>query len=248
MWWHHTANQLPLILSLKRLFLRMAPQVTKGNTQENAANGRELILLIDSHSESVQKRTIVCATTTYCHCGADVSGSQHGFAFHGTRGRRFLVMVGSYVRRVAALLARWRCPHCRRTFTDYPSFACPHKAYTLPQMADRAARYVGDAVTSYRMGVRFARLPIYYYETPAGDCTHRWNDEIVSLTTVAHTSLFRWVTCLASKTRRQADTLPTDFAPASRKHTSEERRSILVDCQAVCAILQSNLAPAALPY
>jgi hypothetical protein len=226
----------------------MASHVTKSNSLENTANGRELILLINSHSESVKKRTIACAATTCCHCGADISGSQRGFAFHGTRGRRFLVMVGSYVCRVAALLARWRCPHCRRTFTGYPSFACPHKAYTLPQMADRAAWYVSDAVASYRVGVRFARLPIYYQETPVGDCTHRWNDEIVSLTTVAHTSLFRWVTCLASKTRRQADTLPTDFTPASRKYTSEERRSILVACRAVCAILQSNLAPSALPY
>ena len=31
---------------------------------------------------------------------------------------RFLVLVGSYVCKVAGLLARWRCPHCRKTFTD----------------------------------------------------------------------------------------------------------------------------------
>ena len=70
---------------------------------------------------------------------------------------RFLVLVGSYVCKVAALLARWRCPHCRRTFTDYPPFACPHKAYTLPQMTERAAKYVSNTATSYRKGVLFCK-------------------------------------------------------------------------------------------
>ena len=192
----------------------MASPVTKCSPPENTANGHELIFLINNHSESVQRGTIACAATTCCHCGTDLSDSPRGFSFHGTRNRRFLVIVGDYVYRVAALLSRWRCPHCRRTFTDYPSFACPHKAYTLPQMADRAARYVSDAMTSYRTAVRFARLPICYHEAPAGRRTHRCGDQIVSLAAVAHTSLFRWVTCLASKIFRQADTLATDFAPA----------------------------------
>jgi hypothetical protein len=241
------ANQLLRRLSRRRLFLRMASPVTKCSPPENTANGHELIFLINNHSESVKRGTIVCAATTCCHCGTDLSGSPRGFAFHGTRNRRFLVIVGDYVYRVAALLARWRCPHCRRTFTDYPSFACPHKAYTLPQMADRAARYVGDAMTSYRTAVRFARLPICYHEAPAGRRTHRCGDQIVSLAAVAHTSLFRWVTCLANKIFRQADALATDFAPAVHKYTSGKRRSILVACRETCASLQSTPRLEAVP-
>jgi hypothetical protein len=175
------------------------------DTLENTTQGRTLILLINGHSESIKKRTVVCAATTCRHCGTNVSASERSFAFHGTRPRRFLVMVGSYVCRVVALLARWRCPHCRRTFTDYPPFACPYKAYTLPQMADRAAKYVSDSVTSYRAGVRFARLPIYYQHFSVGKNIRCCSDEIVNLTTVSHTSLFRWVTCLANKTLLQAD-------------------------------------------
>jgi hypothetical protein len=38
-----------------------------------------------------------------------------------------------------------------------------------------------------------------------------------------------------------------DFAPASRKYTSEPRRSILIACQATCSSLRFGQAPAALP-
>jgi len=114
-------------------------------------------------------------------------------------------------------------------------------------MADRAARYVTDAMTSYRTAVRFARLPICYHEAPAGRRTHRCGDQIVSLAAVAHTSLFRWVTCLANKILRQADALATDFAPAAHKYTSGKRQSILVACRETCTSLQSTPRLAAVP-
>jgi transposase-like protein len=130
--------------------------------KEKSVDGQELIRLIDGHSEGVKNRTITCAATVCCHCGLDAASSQTPFILHGDRARRFLVVVGSYVCKVAALLARWRCPRCRKTFTDYPSFAYPYKAYTLPQITERAAKYVSNTATSYRKGVRLANLPIFY--------------------------------------------------------------------------------------
>ena len=214
-------------------------------TSKRSLDGKELILLIDGHSKRIRNLTITCATTTCCHCGLDAVGAQTPFAFHGTRPRRFLILVGSYVCKVGTLLARWRCPRCNRTFTDYPPFARAHKAYTLPQMAERAAKYVSNTSTSYRRGVCSASLPIFYEKSPTdesvpGVCTNAGS----SLATMAHTSLFRWVTTLGGDAQRQSDSILLDFAPASHKFTSEQRRSILIACRAICLALLSGQAPA----
>jgi transposase-like protein len=215
--------------------------------REKSVDGQELIRLINGHSEHIKKCTITCATTVCCHCGLDAVSSRTPFIFHGTRPRRFLVLDGSYVRKVPALLARWRCPRCRKTFTDYPPFACPYKAYTLPQIAERAAKYVSSTATSYRKGVCSANRRIYYEESPAGKSAQHRSDEILSLAIVAHSSLFHWVTALGRDALRQLRAAHTDFAPAPRKYASERRRSILIACQATCSGLLSAQAPAALP-
>jgi hypothetical protein len=216
--------------------------------RKNSANGRMLIQLIDNHSDRVKQCAVTCTTTICCHCGLDAVSVQTPFVFHGTRTRRFLVLVGSYVCKVAALLARWRCPRCRRTFTDYPSFACPYKAYTLPQMSERAASYVSDAATSYRKGVCSANLPVFYAQVSMDKFRQDGHtDEVPSLTTMAHTSLFRWVTALGGKALRYPENSQTGFDPAPRKFTSELRRSILIACRATCSVLLSDQAPVALP-
>ena len=115
----------------------------------DVTNGELLIERIDSYSDRVRKRAVPCAMTICPHCGLDAASAQTPFTCHGTRPRRFLVLVGSYVRKVAGLLARWRCPRCRRTFTDYPPFASPYKAYTLPQMTERpldTSAMIGPAI------------------------------------------------------------------------------------------------------
>jgi transposase-like protein len=213
--------------------------------RKNPANAQVLIQLIDRHTESVKRGTITCATTVCCHCGLDVADRHTRFAFHGTRARRFLVLIGSYVCKVAALLTRWRCPHCHRTFTDYPPFACPRKAYTLPQMTERAAKYVNIVATSYRREVRSENLPIVYENGPT-DASVMPGDtgEVPRL---SHTSLFRWVTTFGDRARQQPETVPADFRPASHKYTSEERRTVLIVCRAICSVLLPDQAPAALP-
>lgn len=171
------------------------PEVTK-----NSADGHALIRLIEDHSQNVRSRTVTCTATICRHCGFNGAGDpDNSFTLHGNRPRRFLVLVGLYVRKVVGLLARWRCPHCRRTFTDYPWFACPYKAYTLPQMTERAAEYVNDTAVSYRKGVCSANLPIFHADCPPAKSTHqRQSDTEPSLATMAHTSLFRWVTTLGT--------------------------------------------------
>jgi hypothetical protein len=216
--------------------------------RNSAAHGQGLIQQINAHSARVRKREITCTSTVCCHCSMHVGGSHAPFAFHGTRPRRFLVLVGLYVCRVPALLARWRCPHCHTTFTDYPSFACPHKAYTLPQMTERAAAYVNNTATSYRKGVCSGNLPIFYAQGPANKSVqHHHSDAILSCITMAHSSLFHWVTALSRDALRQPEPPDTDFAPAPRKYASERRRSILIACRATCSHLLLGPPPIAQP-
>jgi hypothetical protein len=155
------------------------------------------------------------------------------------------VLVGGYVCKVAALLARWRCPHCRRTFTDYPPFACAHKAYTLPQMTERAAKYVNCRSTSYRRGVCSANLPIFYGESPTDESAPLGRaDAEPSLMTMAHSSLFRWVTTLGRRGQHLSDAVPADDTTASHKYASQQRRTILMACRATCSLLLSGPTPA----
>jgi transposase-like protein len=211
--------------------------------KRDSANGKVLIELIDSYSNRVKKRTALCAMTVCPHCGLDTVSTQTPFTFHGTRARRLLVLVGSFVRKVAALLARWRCPRCRRTFTDYPSFAAPYKAYTLPQMSERAARYVSNESTSYRKGVCSVNLPIFYAQAGEDKSAEDGNaDYALNLTTLAHTSLFRWVATLAVAFLHSTTDLQSSFEPAPRKFTSEPRRYLLIACRAACSGLEFNQA------
>jgi hypothetical protein len=125
------------------------------------------------------------------------------------------------------------------------TIACAHKAYTLPQMTERAAKYVSDTSTSYRRGVCSANLPIFYEESPTDESAPLGRtDAEPSLTTMAHTSLFRWVTTLGGGEQRQSDTVSADYTPASHKYTSEQRRTILIACRAACSVLLPDPTPA----
>lgn len=202
---------------------------------ENSVDGQALIRLIDRYTEGVKRRTVTCSTPTCRHCGFQASGERGVFLFHGTRPRRFLIQVGAYVHTVHALLSRWRCPRCRRTFTEYPSFACPHKAYTLPQMTERAAGYVRNPATSYRKGVCFANLPIFHEKAVEKTSVDRSNEDAAPCPTVAHTSLFHWVTALGAEAMRSSSTRQVAFLLSPRKYTSERRRSILMECYSISA-------------
>jgi hypothetical protein len=114
-------------------------------------------------------------------------------------------------------------------------------------MTERAAKYVSNTTTSYRRGVCSANLPIFYFheDSPAdGSAPLGCTDEEPSLTIMAHTSLFRWVTTLGKNARRQSDTVPVGSSPAPHKYTSEQRRSVLIACRATCSVLLSGHAPA----
>jgi hypothetical protein len=92
-----------------------------------------------------------------------------GFVRHGARRRIFLMVVAMVVEEVVSYLTRWKCPVCRKTFTQYPWWAIPNKRYVLPFIEDRCEAYVEDTARTYVAGVRTEEgLPFSHADADAG--------------------------------------------------------------------------------
>lgn len=108
------------------------------------------------------------------------------FKLHERRFRFFRFVVESFVQTVESFLLQWKCPLCKRTFTDYPEFAEPHKQYVKSTIKQFSAEYLqeGKEKKSYRGVVTAANSqPLYYKED---DITP--NDMALS-----HTSVWNWI-------------------------------------------------------
>lgn len=89
------------------------------------------------------------------------------------------------------LLLRWKCPGCKRTATDYPSFALPYKRYTLPTILAFSQAYVQAPRISYRKLVDNCPLP---YEIKS-------DSEIDLEPMMEHSTIHRWISTLGGYSR-----------------------------------------------
>jgi len=106
------------------------------------------------------------------------------FGRHGVRKRLFLVFVQAVIEEVDSYLTRWKCPLCRRTFTQYPWWAIPHKRYVLPFIEGRCGAYVEDTARTYASGVHTPEgLPFSHADADTGR-------------ELAASTLWHWVTTL----------------------------------------------------
>jgi hypothetical protein len=201
-------------------------------------DGEHLIDRIDSYSRQVSQKAISCGTKSCRHCGFEPKQTE-AFTRHATRSRQLFVIVVPYVRMVRALLPRWRCPSCQRTFTEYPPFVIPYKRYTLPQMMHRAHVYVTNSTVSYRRGASDSGRPLFHEVKPRPDKSpaHEEDQGCLCLGIMAHTSLFHWVTLLGSQSERDQH-LPHHHGQVHhRKYASAERETVLIECRRVCVEL-----------
>jgi len=195
----------------------------------------QLLRAIVASATNVRRRPITCSIANCPHCQHE-PGPAGAFKLHGFRRRQFLVVVQRYVHKVHSLLPRWRCPDCRRTFTEYPTFAVSHKRYTLTQIANRAFLYLTEARASYRTCVRLANQPIFH----GGErIASEKSGPSLDYTTLAHASLFNW---MSSFTSDDEATCP-GFQPAPRKYMSEERKSVLANSHQVLSKLLHKSPP-----
>jgi hypothetical protein len=185
-----------------------------------------LIAEIAAHSARVRKGNHRCSLSCCPHCGRAPESTLF-FRRHAIRQRGFLVIDDRYVRKVEGILARWRCPFCRRTFTEYPPFALPFKHYAVPQIAPRALDYVQEDGISYRKAVLQRFMPIFHFATGR---QADWEPVL------AHTTLYRWVSTLGNGLCRQASPeRPRDsFQPAAWKFLTPARAQVLLACRRYC--------------
>ena len=197
---------------------------------------RPLIAKIAAHSARVRKGNHRCSLSCCPHCARTPEQTLF-FRRHALRQRQFRVIDSQYVHTIRGLLARWRCPFCRRTFTDYPTFALPYKRYVISQLAPRALQYVEIDGISYRKGVLKSNLPIFHWGSLCEDTPSFGPGE----SALAHTTLYHWISTLGDgsylPSTNECERQGREFAPAEWKYTTQARREVLLICHNYCLAL-----------
>ena len=121
-----------------------------GSECENKHFQSVTIQQIEAHNQAVRDNKVAC-TLPPCD-GCRVFPDQ--FTRHELRPRKFYVIIDEVVHIVNALLIRWKCPGCNKTFTQYADFALPYKRYSLPDMMQYARRYLENVKMTYAQLIR----------------------------------------------------------------------------------------------
>ena len=180
---------------------------------------------IRAYQTDTLREKLHCGQEHCPRCGA-ARGAEPFFRRHAVRDRSLRVIIERLAYRIEVRLIRWRCPLCRRTFTDYPPFMLPYKHYALPDMQARAARYVTNDDMSYRRGVRESTLPIFHADAPvAGVDSSEEEKDFEATPVLAHTTLYRWVTTLGRTALQPAE---SDTTVARWKYWTLDRGSLLL--------------------
>jgi hypothetical protein len=192
---------------------------------------------IEQYRDDVLRNKIRCELP---HCPG-CSTPPEWFRRHQARSRRFYILCNTLVQTVLCLVIRWRCPGCRKTFTQQPPFAFPRKRYTRESILDFSARYVEDQPATYRSTVLDADgMSIFHPLTYHGDTT--------GYKSLAHSTPYRWITTLSgfNQILRSAQDLILQKNPAStvcrdlasiqvsaRKAVKAGRESVLKHCRQI---------------
>lgn len=147
------------------------------------------------------------------------------------KSRLFLVIVGSYVKKIWTCLLRLICPLCNVSFTYYPEFALPYKRYVKDEVLRLSLNYVEDDRATYRKVVKEGESAIGYDSEGAK----------IDERQLEGSTVWRWLSYLGSlkELLEKALDLIRQKAPSSkifresihpihgRKYESDDRRAVL---------------------
>lgn len=190
---------------------------------------------IKAQRQAVLRGNVACGVSRCPLCGGDPGA----FRLHERRRRSFWVVMERLVEKVLSLLARWKCPLCGGTFTEYPGFALPHKRYVRPEVEGRARGYVPDEDATYVEAAKDKGMSVCH-PIDAGTQQERH---------LHASTVWRWVGFLGGlkATVRRAMALVRQRAPQSavarsayavpaRKYRSAARRRLLQRCLQLLAL------------
>lgn len=110
------------------------------------------------------------------------------FTRHQVRIRGFRILCDPLIDVVLGLVIRWKCPGCKKTFTQQPPFALRCKRFTREAILDFSGSYLEDEALSYRKAVLEGGMSICYP-------TKTVNDSLI-YPQLAHTTPYRWISSL----------------------------------------------------
>jgi len=104
------------------------------------------------------------------------------FKLHECKKRNFRYICESFIYTVFSLLTRWKCSICKRTFTDYPSFALPFKRYVMIDIERLTNDYINNN-QAYKKTVSHEGLAIGYND----------QEGIIDERKLSKTTPWRWI-------------------------------------------------------
>jgi len=190
---------------------------------------------IGAHRQALLRGEVTCGVRRcpLCH------GDPGAFSLHERRRRGFWVVVERVVEKVVSLLARWKCPLCRGTFTEYPAFARPHKRYVASEIEGRSRNYMADEDATYQKAARDKAMAVCHpIESTTGRESHlcastvwRWVGFLGKLKEAVRRAV-RWV-----RQRDCRSAFPRSAYPVpARKYRSQARRQVLGRCLQLLAL------------
>lgn len=189
---------------------------------------------IESYAGDVLKNDVLCELPSCPRCG---TGSDL-FKRHEHRRRGFRILLDMIIKVVVCFVIRWKCPACKKTFTQQPPFALPLKRYTCDTILGLSELHLEDDTSSYRRSVLEDGASFLY--APAA------KDDLPSGRELAHSTLYQWITSVSTmqEVLRGAQDILLQQDPVStihhelaaievspRKYVKAARESILKRCR-----------------
>jgi hypothetical protein len=200
----------------------------------------EIPLVVKQYNQAVENNTWTCSREVCPRCFFSARFAKHDCARRKFRVRLYDPTLDDIV---IAVFDSWRvrfcCSHCGKTFTEYPSFAVPHKRFVQQDVLAKALPYLQDEQSeqapqnqqapprTYRAAVRERRLPASYIQDTHGR-------------QLSHTTVWRWLSWLGSlrklvqratgmilEKNASADVHRQTFPIACHKYRSDSRRQTL---------------------
>ncbi|NTV59216.1 MAG: hypothetical protein HGA74_18300, partial [Deltaproteobacteria bacterium] len=118
-------------------------------------------------------------------------------------------MAHMLVQVILCLVIRWKCPTCKKSFTQQPPFALRNKRYTRETILDFSASHLEEEASTYRDAVLEEGASFLHASTT--------KEEPVTSKELAHSTLYRWITSLGGmkEVLRCAQDLVLQKNPAS---------------------------------
>lgn len=189
---------------------------------------------IENYGDDVLRNKIRCQLPPCPFCNTQPTL----FTRHQARPRRFRILCDLLVHVVLCLVIRWKCPGCKKTFTQQPPFALRCKRFTRETILEFSGSYLEEEASSYRKTVLEEGAQIFYATTTGEDS--------VDDRSLAHSTPYRWIGSLGGfkeilrcaldlvLQKNPASTVCRDFAVlkiSPGKYVKAAREGVLKHCR-----------------